>query len=615
MGDFFLDLRPAGVSTPAASRAAQLLAFCEDSRCVTFENAWCRFVVSRVDDRETWAPCEYTTETGKVLVALAGRVALEESEWLAPTAAEITGGRACSILLTRYLAEGVGMASRLNGNFCIFIADERARTCHIITDRSGMLLCYGAKDENAVFSSHPDILADALGENENLDLASLGEFLAAGRISFPYTYYQRVRALQPGAIHTLQAGQDGWNRSTQSFFSFNFRVDPAVPEEDLARDLAAAFKKAVQRRSLPRFGTLGIGLSGGLDSRAILSCIPNRSHVRAFTLFDEENEEFRVASSIARACNVDLIPIRRDPEHYGAWAEAGVRISGATGCIRSNHYLGVRQTLREIGVRNFLTGCYCDYVFKALALNTRESRFLRVQQLDGCRPEHYLPCYELKHAPEPVHHRLRAASEALLNGSASEAQWLEIERRRTFPLAYEGDSAMRLIPQRVLPWFLPICDNDILDVYLRTPSRFKLNSSIFRKMLTHVCAPEVLRIVDNNTGAGVNAGLLTRTVRRYQTALTNRLEKSMKPRIALRGSWPNWEFYVHHSPVVHTSWSRPSDFATAVLSQVVGENLLARPIQSFRGRSVEFFTRVWTLKLWLEQRDLTRSSQPVRSSP
>ena len=146
---------------------------------------------------------------------------------------------------------------------------------------------------------------------------------------------------------------------------------------------------------MPLLGQSFVGLSGGLDSRAILAAAPERGHVRSFNLFDQKNLEYRTAKRLANSMSVELVPFQRDFDYYANTAEAGVRISGGVGSIASNHFLGVRDKLAALGAQNLLTGCYCDYLLKALALNTQEQQLSRQEQLSTFNFGFYRPFYWL----------------------------------------------------------------------------------------------------------------------------------------------------------------------------------------------------------------------------
>ena len=610
MGDFLLDFRP-----PAERRmagAASFLKFFDDMQVTVVEKNGFSLLLTSSDEPRLWAP--FQSAEGNYLVALCGRVALDERDWDEALASPGDGGVVCKAIANRYRAGGIKNLECLNGNYVAFIYDSVASKVHIVTDRCGMLLAYEglSSEKPLVFGSHPDALAFALGEDQNLDVTSLAEFLTTGRLTFPFTYYRNIRGMAPGCIHTitLQHGAAEYD-SKRRYFAFDFKTDRGGSDGELPEQLAMAFRNAVRRRTAPRLGKTAIGLSGGLDSRVILSATMERSHIQAFTLFDEENVEFKTAKSLADACNVTLVPIRRDFDYYGNSAELGVKISGGTGCIASNHFLGIREHLVRSGVQNLLTGCYCDYLLKGLALNTAEQKITRSDQLADFKFEFYRPCFWSKTAyRNQVEARLRNLFPECSKGRLSPEDWLKVECKRTFPLAYEGDLAQRVIPQRVMPWFLPIADNEIIDVYLRIPSRDKLNASLFKKMVSILCDERVLRVPDSNTGAPVNASEARYSFHRYFSALSNRIHDKVFPGLATRGSWPNWTFYLRHSGVIQSLWRRKNGIAQDVFGDILGVDLFKKPVSEYHGREVEFFLRLLTQKLWLDQRAAIQQEAP-----
>lgn len=582
-----------------------MFAWCRDSRVKTFDRDRWALVLSGVDDQLLWGPSELATPDGTVFVALAGRIAMEDAEWESAARSELQGGTACKFILSKYLRQGPDSLASLNGNFAAFIHDGRSSKLHFATDRAGMLLAFGhASFENSpVFCSHPDVLASVLGEDQGLDLVSLAEFVTTGRITPPYTYFAKIRAIENGVLHTIDLSVPLQVLAKKRFFEFRFDPAPESQKESLAEELAAAFRSAVRKRSLPRLGKTGVGLSGGLDSRAILSAAKPGGELAAFTLFDEPNVELRTAQALARAAGVPITAIQRSEDYYIRSAEMGVAISGGTGSIASNHFLGVRKQLAEMGIRNLLTGCYCDYLLKGLSLNTNERRFSRKERISRFSFQHYHRHYSGRTLlwAEAVH-RLEERFPESRRSVLSREDWLNVEQKRAFPLAYEGDLAQRAIPQRVIPWFVPMADNDLLSVYLRIPSELKLNSSLFKRMVQIVCDGQLAALPDSNTGASIKASGITYCYHRYLSALRNRLNRTFHGGLATRGSWPNWAFLVSHSSAMKDLWARPNAYAVDTFVRLFGHDPLSESPASFANGEIEYFLRLFTLKLWLDQR-------------
>jgi asparagine synthase (glutamine-hydrolysing) len=605
MGDFLLDFRDRDARRQSIARATALLSFCPDTRTQVIERDAFSLLLTRPDGFHLWGPFSGRAGDGEVLVALAGRTFFGQQEWDEASRMDGDGGLACKLLFQTYVRGGVdAVAARLNGNAVAFIHDARDASFHLITDRCGMFLAYAGDLSSGplVFSSHPDALASALGESQNWDLSSLAEFLMTSRLSFPFTYYRKISALELGSIYSIGLrGSVPSCRPPRRYFSFDFQIDPAVTEDELAQHLATAFRNSVKRRTLPLFGRTAVALSGGLDSRAILSASGGGNHVFAFTLFDEENTEFKTAQAVAQACGAEMVPVRREFDYYGRSADLGVRISGGTGSISCNHFLGVRSFLRQIGTQNLLTGCYCDYLLKGLDYNTTEAKVTRVQSLAPFQFDFYDGYSPIETGyRDRVLRRLATIFPETPGRPLLENTWLDVGRRRSFPLAYEQDLAQRTIPQRVLPWSLPVIDNDILAVYLRIPPRFKLNASIFRKMVRLICPPEVAAIQNSNTGARADASWAGSFISEHLSSLRNRVREKLRPGLATRGSWPNWQYYIHHSPVIRDLWMDKGGRAAEIFSGLLGWDPFSRPLHSFHGADTWLFVRLFTQKLWLD---------------
>ncbi|HHY86069.1 MAG TPA: hypothetical protein GYA07_11150, partial [Verrucomicrobia bacterium] len=575
MSDCLLDFRPVAARRP--DLAAEWLRFFPDMQVFRFDEPHFSLVLTRSDDARLWGP--YRDPATSVLVALVGRIAMEEKQWRDAEDIPHTGGLACKAVFQSYQKGGLDALTELNGNFLVIVADPRKQQVCLVTDRCGMVPVFKAATNPPVFSTHPDVLAAATDSSNDLDDVSLSEFLATGTVTFPFTYYRRISAIDTGSVHTMDLSRAlPEYRMPSRYFEIRYRPDHASTEDALAEQLLGAFRSAVRRRTLPRFGKTAISLSGGLDSRMLLCACPDLGHISTFCFFDEENLEFRTARAIAEAKGVPFVAMRREPEHYGLAAEAGVRIHGGMGSFANNHFLGFRPQLRRMGVGSVMTGFYCDYFFKGLALDKKRIKRYQTAEPAEFSTEWYRPIFQLKSATgQLARERLDTRIPAEKRRFTCDEDRLWIESRRIFPLAYEPDAAETLVPQRTMSMELPIVDNDVLDAYVRIPVRAKLQVSVYSRMVELMCGPAVSRIPDNNTGAPVNASGWRLQWSVYRRALRNKFERKVTPKLATSGSWPNWEYYVHHSPVLRELWTRNGTAAPDLLRSVAGFDPFARP--------------------------------------
>lgn len=602
MGDFFLNF--ANEPDNRQCSIAKAMRYYDDMVVREINCEKYAIVLSRMDDWNIWGP--YGSIDGCVYVALAGRIALDSHEWEAAREIPGDGGLACKAIYKLYRDGGIKALESLNGSYAVILHDKHTGKLHLINDRCGMYPCYSTQTNGNGYAigSHPDIIAEATNQKNNRDLTSMTEFLITGKVSYPNSFYENIKALDYGSIHTFDLNTDGIiYESGRKYFDFKFNIDQGATEWDLAHELAAAFKNAVKRRTLPLFGRTGISLSGGLDSRALLCAADDREKIWTFCFFDEENREYEIAKEIAEKTAVRFIPLRRSFDHYGMNANMGVKISGGMGDLANNHYLGFRDTLKSLGIENIIAGFYCDYLFKSLVLNKTKNKLLRRERFTGFRYDNYVTFFWAGTTyAKNVKERQDLLFPDELKKDESDYGRLEIERRRLFPLYTEPDNMETLVPQRVMGWYLPIVDNDIINTYLKIPPNYKLNTSMYSKTVELICGNKISRITNANTGAKVNANQLSVIIQGIKRSIQYK-KQIKKKSMATTESWPNWYYYVQHSEVIKHLWMDKKQFAETLFVESMGFNPYEKSIANHTKTEIdlELFRRMLTLKIWLDQ--------------
>ncbi len=596
MGDFLLDLRPP--EARSLSRAATHLRFSKHLHTSVEDRPAFGLVLTHSGAPSLWAP--YQDASGS-LFAIAGMAAFDDQEWTAASRVPGPGGLAAKILSQSYAREGRKALEQVSGNCAVLAFDATTAQLHLVADCGGAFPTFECETHHGwVFGSHPDVVASTAGEQDRLDEDSLAEFLLSSTVTPPFTYYLRVRSL--GNATALTYDLRSRSIARRQYFTFEFRGDAATSETSLAEELSAAFRRSVRRRTQPRLGPTAVALSGGLDSRALLACIDNKESVFSFCLFNEVNLESRTAESIARSLDIRFLPYRREFEYYGDHAAQGVRISGGMGTFANNHFLGAMDRLREEGMQNLLTGCYCDYLFKGLPLNRQAHWLTGREELAPFRHEFYFS-HQLPGRPVPaaIRNRWESRVPADFQRQESPASAFQVEARRTFPLCYEGDNQQRVIPQRLTGWYLPVAEREILELYCRIPYQFKLNRSLFLRAVRNLAPAGLLRIPDANTGARVGASRIEAWFASNRQRLRRKLRRTRRS-IATEESWPNWRYYVAHSQRLAELWSQPNPQAFDLFRRVLGSENVASDVKAYEGNRLFLFVSLLSLKLWFENR-------------
>lgn len=600
MGDFILDFRKK--KNRITSEKADILRFYPDTRLEILEYEPFSLAITRPDDIDIWK--SYISEDNRILVALSGRVYLEGSEIEKEKENGAPRNLVCRAIYRKYISRGIVGIRDINGNFSVFIYNSYEKIFYLINDRFGAFPCFTneSKTDRPVFGSHPDIVAALCEKTIDWDFTSIMEFLTSGHVSFPHTYYKAVKALDFGCIHTIDLKDTTAIRhSKRKYFDFTFKIDSRSSEWELAEKVAESLKHSVKIRTLQLYGQSAIGLSGGLDSRTILFSSDIRDKIWSFTFYDQDNKELASARSLAEIAGSKFFPMKRSFDYYGNEAEMGVRISGAMANIGTNHFLGFREEIKSLGIKNIITGLYCDSLFKALLMDTKRRSIARTEKISSF--DYHSGGEEFYRVNSRYSQYVRKRWDSIfpddMKRDESAIGKLLVESRRIFPLYYVSGVPDSIVPQKVMPLCLPVVDNGVLDVYLSIPPHLKINQSLFSKVVKLQCGENASNVINANTGARIDASPINLMFHRYTGALKRRLAKNS---FATDGSWPNWNYYIKHSRKIKELWTGKNTLAQHVFEEILGEKLSGKLYSDHRNISSGLFLRIITLKIWFDQR-------------
>ena len=203
------------------------------------------------------------------------------------------------VLIHGYEEWGVGLLERLNGMFAFCIYDRSRRQLFFARDRFGKKPLYYAKIRDGIaFASemkallkHPDVTAE-------IDTLAVKKYFAYGFIPAPASLYRDVQKLPGGCYMRFDLATS--KLQTERYYQFSVAPDDSLataPESEVGEELLAHLSVATRRR-LVADRPIGIFLSGGLDSSAILACASkevSEERIRTFSLgfhektFDESD--------------------------------------------------------------------------------------------------------------------------------------------------------------------------------------------------------------------------------------------------------------------------------------------------------------------------------------
>lgn len=198
------------------------------------------------------------------------------------------------VLVHGYLEWGSGLALRLNGMFAFAILDLEKRELFLARDRFGEKpLYYSAQPGLFAFSSELSALACHPLVTRTPSALSLHKLFAYGYLPAPHALYEKTAKLPAG--HFMVVDLDTCTPKIERYWQFVLEPDSALGargDESLAEELRHLLVEATARRLVSDV-PIGIFLSGGLDSSAILAAATKRvpgNSLNTFTIgFTEES--------------------------------------------------------------------------------------------------------------------------------------------------------------------------------------------------------------------------------------------------------------------------------------------------------------------------------------
>jgi asparagine synthase (glutamine-hydrolysing) len=427
------------------------------------------------------------------------------------------------LFLDGYTAQGASFLRRLNGKFAAAIFDADSRQWTLLSDRFGLKPLYFASlPGRFLFASEiKSLLADEMLPRSP-STPGLAAFFSYGHLWGEATLLEAVQTLPAAAILTWDAaaGRLGVSR----YWDFSHVPSASYDHEGWLDAIDQAFARSVERQTV---GTshLGLSLSGGLDSRAILSVAASRKvPLTTVSLGVKGSLDHQCARRMAELAGCPHESHVLDP-HFLAGFEGHMRHMVR---LTDGHYLSqciVIPTLdvyRRLDIRVLLRGHAGELMHMTKAYNfslDAEGRTIADEaHLEDWLFRH-LQAYMLEAAEGPIFAgvsrqetshlareslRLGLAETAGLNPVLNRLWALFISQRM------RRETALSMVEfGSVAETRLPYLDNDLVDLLLAAPPDLKLDDRIQERILARRF-PAFLSVVNANTGTRLGAGPLAR---------------------------------------------------------------------------------------------------------
>lgn len=194
---------------------------------------------------------------------------------------------------------------KADGVFCLYILNKRTLEVKVITDRNGLKMNYYTMQNKTLYVSDSVTNILKYSEKNLLDWSSLTTFVELGYLMGDTTFFQNIKLMKPASILCYQVRS---SKLQQSYYWTWAECSKLTCKFDDAVELVGLqFLNSVKKR-FDADKSIGVSLSGGLDSRAILAAVKKLEpdyRGYCYTFGDASSQDVKIAKNVAKIANWD----------------------------------------------------------------------------------------------------------------------------------------------------------------------------------------------------------------------------------------------------------------------------------------------------------------------
>jgi len=431
----------------------------------------------------------------------------------------IRDGSASALVRAVYERHGAAGLARIEGAYSLAIVDTVRRRTLLAVDRYGAYpLYWTVANGRLIFGSSVRSVLRLPGVSRQLNPAAVADYVAFGFPLGVKTLADSVELVPQGSAVTFD--WDSGRATVERLTHVEEHFQPwAGSRKEYLEALATAFHESVER-ALSGGHEFGVSLSGGLDSRAILSAMNGRaSQISTYTLGVKGCADEVIADKLARMTGtrhnfyeLDNSYLREFLPHLrrmvsltdGMYLSHGLTEMLALGFLEQAPFsVLVRGHGGELAKTNLAWPLHTDdrIMAASTAGDVVPYLFERINYISPGLDGHNLFTERWAAAIQgAARHSLEQSVEGTSVGPAEVCSYLyltEHHRRSTVPSLELFREAVEIR--------LPFVDSGFLSVLFRGRPEWRADTSIHRA-LTGAGNPALLRVRNSNTGARADAG-------------------------------------------------------------------------------------------------------------
>ena len=401
---------------------------------------------------------------------------------------------------------GKDFVKQLDGSFAIIIYDSKQQKLLVVNDRYGLRPLYYAVDSNRLLIASEVKALLQIQPQSKLNDEAIADWFSFGKLLGNKTFFKNINVLSPASILEYRDGK----LNIEKYWDFEFNQATNISQDELVEGLVSSFRKSVARR-LTGNHRYGIGLSGGLDSRAIAVAMgDSASRVTAFTFGVRGCDEARIAHTIAEKLGMKHHIIELNPDELPLYFKDVVYLTDGMDYIGVSFLpLAYGEYRKHIDV--LFHGLEGDVLLGEYYLNNNllqakgEEEITRVLYRSTCT---FSENMRLNLFKPSYYNKIRGMPLNSLRGELQQTRGSQPGNRATHfairSVIWRTNLMGCVIGRNKVEEAYPFFDNDFIDWVQRIPPDLRVNHQIYRQFLKKL-SPELAGVTRQLTGVPADA--------------------------------------------------------------------------------------------------------------
>lgn len=186
-----------------------------------------------------------------------------------------------------------------DGEIMFVLIDNANKKVLVSSDRFGMQPIYIYSDEHSIYlSSSPKFIFLNQG-GLTIRKRSVECFLELGQLLGEHTWFEKIKLIASSKLVEISYNKEALKIQESYYWTWNTIKDSSLSFDKAVNETAESFHAAVRKRQTTK-GDKSILLSGGMDSRLILSCLDKSEIKKNITVSKNISNELKVAKALSK---------------------------------------------------------------------------------------------------------------------------------------------------------------------------------------------------------------------------------------------------------------------------------------------------------------------------